>query len=207
MHIQFQKQQILEAKTLFLDQEKQIIDQIGYLREEENRHFQAVAKLIEREAYELIPDYIKTNQLDASLSKIPIMSSLTSQLDELLHVFLTNKSKLGQFFGVSIKVSISGEGHQETSISLQQIVCISKLMDDCIFMLFQAPDVQEKTIYFHIDVTEESIEYTISSPFYIKEKVHENLKSYDALLHLKHLGASIQSDFQPIHLSIRSPIL
>ena len=207
LHIQFQKQQILEAKTLFLDQEKQIIDQIGYLREEENRHFQAVAKLIEREAYELIPDYIKTNQLDASLSKIPIMSSLTSQLDELLHVFLTNKSKLGQFFGVSIKVSVSGEGHQETSISLQQIVCISKLMDDCIFMLFQAPDVQEKTIYFHIEVTEESIEYTISSPFYIKEKVHENLKSYDALLHLKHLGASIQSDFQPIHLSIRSPIL
>ncbi|GIN70599.1 hypothetical protein J14TS2_10740 [Bacillus sp. J14TS2] len=207
LHIQFQKKQILEAKKLFLDQEQQIIDQVGYLRVEECRHFQAIAKLASRQAHEFIPDYITTNQLDKMPPEISTNSGLTSQLDELLFVFLTNKRKLGQLFGVSIKVSVSGNIHHNVSISLQQIVCISKFMDDCIFMLFRSSEEANKIIYFHVDLNEESIIFTISSPFYIKEKVHGNLKSYDAILQLKQLGASIQSEFQPIHLSIRSPIL
>ncbi|MBO0996038.1 hypothetical protein [Bacillus sp. SD088] len=207
LHIQFQKQQILEAKQLFLDQEQQIIDRVEHLKEEGTQHFQAVLKLAERQAYDLIPDYIESNQLDKAPSKISsVYQQLTPQLDELLYIFLINKRKLGQLFGVSIKVS--GEVYQEVAISLQQIVCISRMMDDFIYIMFQASEEQDKTIHFHIDMREEdSISFTIKSPFHIEEKMDKNLSYYDELLQLKQLGAVIQSDFQPINLSIRSPIL
>ncbi|MFS0615897.1 hypothetical protein [Lederbergia ruris] len=207
LHIQFQKQQILEAKQLFLDQEQQIIDRVENLKEESIQHFQAILKLTERQAYDLIPDYIEANHLDKAPSKLSFVDqNLPPQLDELLYIFLINKRKLGQLFGVSIEVS--GEVHQEVSISLQQIVCISRVMDDFIYMLFQASEEQDKTIHFHIDMREEeSIAFTITSPFHIEEKVDESISYYDALIQLKHLGAVIQSDFQPINLSIRSPIL
>ncbi|MBP1915913.1 uncharacterized protein (DUF983 family) [Lederbergia galactosidilyticus] len=207
LHIQFQKQQFLEAKQLFLDQEQRIIDRVENLKEESTQHFQAILKLTERQAYNLITDYIESNQLDKAPLKLSSVSqNVTPQLDELLYSFLINKRKLGQLFGVSIKVS--GEVHGGVSISLQQIVCISRVLDDLIYILFRASEEQEKTINFHMDSGgEEAISFTITSPFHIEEKVDENLTYYDAILHLKHLGAIIQSDFQPIKLSIRSPIL
>ncbi|MCJ7842447.1 hypothetical protein MUB24_16385 [Lederbergia sp. NSJ-179] len=206
LHILLQKQQILEAKKLFLDQEQQMIDRIENLKEEERQHFQSIVKLANRQACELITDYIGSNDLDKAPSNLALEQGLCSQLDELFYVLLINKRKLAHLFDVTIKVS--GEIQYEVPISLQQIVCISKIIDNFIFVLSQASEVQDKIIHFHIDSSEEAVvSFTISSPLRIEEKVHENLKSYDALLELKHLGAVIHSNFQPINLSIRSPIL
>ncbi|MEK3889895.1 hypothetical protein [Bacillus sp. FSL K6-3431] len=205
LHTQFQRKRIVEARKFFLDQDQQASLLMEKLKKDESTHFQVIVKLAERQAPQLIKEYIKANQLDEGPAQINVQADLTPSIDELLYAFLINKRKLASLFGISIQVSKQIEYDAPTA--LQQIRCLSIIIDDLIYMLYESSVTVDKTIYFHIEaMNNEGISYTISCSLYIKEQTHTNLQLFDALVQFKQLGAVIQSEWQPVHLTIRTPI-
>lgn len=207
LHLQFQNKRIIEAKKFYLDQEQQISTFVDRVIKNYAGHFQAILKIGEKDSSQLIKEYVQKHQLYKSPSPWVMDPSLRlqiEQVDELLYAFLINKQKLASLLGITIVVS--AELNRRNPTTLQQIRSLSVIMDDLIFSLFQNSSSEEKKICFHICLTEDEIQFSISSNLNIDEKQRTSLKLFDAFLQFEKSNAIVQSKFSPFELLIRCPV-
>ncbi|MCD8502416.1 MAG: hypothetical protein LRY71_13090 [Bacillaceae bacterium] len=134
---------------------------------------------------------------------MPLNSSI--QGDELLYAFIVNKQKLASLLGISILVSSDIKTKKQTN--LHKIRSLSMILDDLIFGLYQKSNINEKKIYFHVQITSKETQFDISSPFVINEHDSTNLKLFDALIQFEKNSADVIVKLNPVQLLIRCPLI
>jgi len=204
LHTQFQRKHLIDAKKFYLDQEQQVASIVGKLQKDYESHFQAILKLCNRGSLQLTKEYVEKHKLHKEIStkknhqQNPL--ELHDEMDELLYAFLINKRNLASLLGVSLQVTTQIERYVPTT--LLQVRYLSMIMDDLIFLLYQASADINKSIKISYSTNQKESVLEISTELYIDEKKNSDLKLFDALVQFKQLNAQICSNLKPLQLKI-----
>ncbi|MDQ0340090.1 hypothetical protein J2S00_002885 [Caldalkalibacillus uzonensis] len=206
LHTQFQRKRLLEAKKFYLDQEQQVATIVEKLKKDYIGHFQALLKLCERNSAQLIKDYVEKRRLhiDSSfLSKGSFLANVES-VDELLYAFLVNKRKLADLLGITLIVT--ADSQCDVPVSFKQIRYLSTIIDELLFLHYQASNDKEKELHFQIQKLEEGIRFQIVSDLIVSEEQSASLKLFDVMFQFEKDNATVQSVLSPVQLSIFCPL-